>query len=124
MALEVLLFRSLFRNTRSRLEQGPRLIYAEDKLLWLGSLAFHWSMLIILLRHLRFFMQPVPGFAVLLDSVDGFFQIGAPALYMTDVDIVAGVVYLLQRRLRDPQLRYITLFTDYFALLLLLGIAI
>jgi nitrate reductase gamma subunit len=124
MALEILLFRSLFRNTRSRLEPGPRLIYAEDKLLWLGSLAFHWSMLIILLRHLRFFMQPVPGLAVLLDSVDGFFQIGAPALYMTDIAIVAGLVYLLQRRLRDPQLRYITLFTDYFALFLLLSIAI
>jgi len=124
MALEVLLFRSLFRNTRSKLDGGPRLRYAEDKLLWLGALAFHWSLLVILLRHLRFFIEPVPRLATLLDAVDGFFQIGAPALYMTDVAIVAALLYLLQRRLRDPQIRYISLFTDYFALALLLGIAL
>ena len=124
MALEVLLFRSLFRNTRSKLDQGPRLIYTEDKLLWFGALVFHWSMLVVVLRHLRFFVEPVPKLALWLDSIDGFFQIGAPALYMTDVAIVAGLIYLLQRRLRDPQIRYISLFTDYFALALLLGIAI
>jgi [DsrC]-trisulfide reductase subunit M len=124
MTLEVLLFRSLFRNTRSKLDQGPRLIYAEDKLLWLGALAFHWSLLFILLRHLRFFVEPVPRLATLLDSIDGFFQIGAPALYFTDIAILAALFYLLQRRFRDPQLHYISLFTDYFALFLLMGIAI
>ena len=124
MALEVLLFRSLFRNTRSKLDQGPRLRYAEDKLLWLGALAFHWSLLEVLLRHLRFFIEPVPRLAVLLDAIDGFFQIGAPALYVTDVAILAALIYLLQRRLRDPQIRYISLFTDYFALGLLLGVVL
>ena len=124
MALEVLLFRSLFRNTRSRLEQGPRLVYAEDKLLWLGALAFHWSMLLILIRHLRFFVEPVPKLALLVANLDGFFQIATPVLYFTDITLLAALIYLLQRRFRDPQVRYISLFTDYFALFLLLGVGI
>jgi nitrate reductase gamma subunit len=124
MALEVLLFRSLFRNTRSRLEAGPRLIYGEAKWLWLGAMAFHWSLLIVLLRHLRFVVEPVPRLALLLESIDGFFQIGAPVLYATDIVLVAALLYLLQRRLRDAQVHFISLFTDYFALFLLLGIAL
>lgn len=124
MGLEVLMFRSLFRNTRSRLQEGPKLIYGEAKWLWLGALAFHWSLLIVLLRHLRFLVEPVPKPALFLESVDGFFQVGAPVLYATDIVMLAALLYLLQRRFREPQLRFISLFTDYFALFLLLGIAI
>ena len=123
MALEVLFFRSLFRGTKSRLE-GKRLVYGENQWLWLGAMAFHWSLLIVLLRHLRFFAEPVPRLAVFLDRVDGFMQVGAPVLYMTDLALLAALVYLLVRRLGDSQLRYISLFTDYFALSLLLGIGI
>jgi nitrate reductase gamma subunit len=124
MALEILTFRSLFRNVRSRLEAGPRLIYGEAKWLWLAALAFHWSLLVILLRHLRLFVEPAPQLAVMLDRLDGFFQIGAPVVYVTDLVILAALLYLLQRRFRDPQVRYISLFTDYFALFLLLAIAV
>ena len=124
MALEILLFRSLFRNTRSKIREGPRLLYSEAKWLWLGAIAFHWSFLIILLRHLRFFVEPVPKLSLLLESLDGFFQVGAPVLYLTDLAFLASLLYLLLRRLRDPQIRYISLFTDYFALFLLLGIGI
>jgi nitrate reductase gamma subunit len=123
MALEILFFRSLFRGTKSRLQDGSRLIHAEAKWLWLGAIAFHWSLLVILLRHLRFFVEPVPAIAVWLDRLDGFFQIGAPVLYLTDIAVVAALLYLLQRRVRDAQVRFISLFTDYFALALLLGIA-
>jgi len=123
MALEILTFRSLFRNVRSRLEAGPRLIYGEAKWLWLAAMAFHWSLLIILLRHLRLFVEPAPKLAVLLDRLDGFFQIGAPVVYITDAMILAALAYLLQRRFREPQVRYISLATDYFALFLLLAIA-
>ena len=45
-------------------------------------------------------------------------------LYVTDILMLAALLYLLQRRLREPQIRFISLFTDYFALFLLLGIAI
>ncbi len=124
MLLEILLFRSLFRNTKSELREGPRLIYGESKFLWLGALAFHWSFLIIFLRHLRFFTEPVPHWVLLLDRVDSFFQIGAPILYVTDIVIVVALLYLLARRLADPQVRYISLLTDYFALFLILGLAL
>jgi nitrate reductase gamma subunit len=124
MALEILFFRSLFRNTKAELRQGPRLTYGESKFLWLGALAFHWSFLIIFLRHLRFFMEPVPRLVLALERADGFFQVGAPVLYVTDVIIVAALLYLLQRRLRDPQVRYLSLFADYFALFVILGLAV
>jgi nitrate reductase gamma subunit len=124
MALEVGLFRSLFRNTRAELREGPRLVFGEDKWLWLAALAFHWSLLVIFLRHLRFFMQPVPAFANVLATLDGFFQVGAPVLYVTDVIIVVALGTLLLRRLRNPQVRYVSLFFDYFALFLLLGLVL
>jgi nitrate reductase gamma subunit len=118
------LFRSLFRNTRAELHPGPRLVYGEEKWLWLAAMVFHWSFLIVFLRHLRFFLEPVPGFVLALQAADGFFQIGAPVLYWSGVTILAALVYLLVRRLRDPQVRYVSLFTDYFALYLLLGLVI
>lgn len=124
MALEILLFRSLFRNTKSELIQGPRLVQDENKLLWLGALAFHWSLLVVFVRHLRFFLQPIPGCVQLLESADGFFQVGIPILYLTDVTLLAALTYLLFRRLANPQVRYISLPADYAALLLLGGIAV
>ncbi len=125
MALEILLFRSLFRNSRAQIRRdGPRLLYAESKWLWLGALAFHWSLLIIVLRHLRFFITPVPQFILRMDAIDGFFQVGAPQLLVTDVVVVVAIIFLLQRRLTNPRVRYISLFSDYFALFLLLSIAV
>ena len=124
MALEILLFRSLFRNTKAELRQGPRLVYGENKFLWLGALAFHWSFLVIFLRHLRFFLEPVPRLVLTIEKMDSFFQVGAPILYVTDVIMVVALLYLLQRRLADPQVRYISLSADYFALFLILGLAL
>ena len=114
MALEILLFRSLFRNSRSEMHQ-QRLVIGEDKYLWLGALAFHWSMLVIVLRHLRLLVEPVPGLVLLLQKLDGFFQLGVPEWYLSDILIVLALLYLLVRRWRDPAVRYISLFTDYFA---------
>lgn len=124
MALEILLFRSLFRNTRAELRGGPRLVYGEEKWLWLAAIAFHYSFLMVFLRHLRFFMEPTPAFINTLQALDGFFQIGAPTLLWTGVILPAALLYLLARRLFEPQVRYISLFTDYFALFLLIGLAV
>lgn len=124
MALEILLFRSLFRNTKTELRAGPKLVYGEQKWLWLAALAFHWSFLIILLRHLRFFMQPVPSWVLKLQAADAFFQVGTPELYLTDVIVIGALGYLLYRRLADAQVGYISLAADYFALFLLLGLVI
>ena len=123
MAGEVLLFRSLFRNNRARLA-GERLIFGEDRYLWLGALAFHWALLLILLRHLRLLMEPVAAWVNVLERLDSFFQIGVPQLYLSDLIVLGALIYLLARRFRDPMLRYVSLFTDYLALFLLLGIAV
>ncbi len=107
MALEVLLFRSLFRNTRSELHPSERLVHESDKVLWAAALAFHWSFLVILLRHLRFFLEPVPALVPLLETVDGFFQLAVPTLFLTDAVVLAALLYLLGRRVFNPRLRYI-----------------
>ena len=80
MAMEVFLFRSLFRNTKMELRDGPKISYGSTKWLWLGGLAFHYTFLIILTRHLRLFMEPVPVLIKIIESLDGFFQVGAPVL--------------------------------------------
>jgi nitrate reductase gamma subunit len=123
MALEVLLFRSLFRNTKVELYDG-RTVYGSAKWLWFFGLLFHWSFLIIVLRHMRFFVEPVGSWIAGLIAVDGFFEIGVPTLFLTDAAILLGLTFLFARRVVVPQLRYISIFTDYFALLLILGIAI
>ncbi|MCX7012986.1 MAG: respiratory nitrate reductase subunit gamma, partial [Candidatus Sumerlaeota bacterium] len=71
-----------------------------------------------------FFTEPVPLFIQYLSNVDGFFQIGLPILYATDGVIVAGLGFLLLRRLASPQLRYISLPADYFPVFLILAIAL
>ncbi len=122
MALEILLFRSLFRNSKSELRDG-RLAYGSAKWLWLAAIAFHWSFLIVLLRHIRLFATPIPSFVSLLENLDGFLQIGAPRLYLTGVILLLAVTYLLLRRFYVPQVRYISLASDYFPVFLIVAIA-
>ncbi|MDR3557083.1 MAG: sulfate reduction electron transfer complex DsrMKJOP subunit DsrM [Syntrophobacteraceae bacterium] len=124
MALEVLLFRSLFRNTKFEIEKGHKLFYQWEKWLWLASLTFHYCFLVILLRHLRFFTEPVPFFVHGLEGLDGFLQVGLPGIYITDGLFILAVTYLIIRRLIIPQVRYISLPQDYFPLFLILGIGL
>ncbi|MEK7826305.1 MAG: sulfate reduction electron transfer complex DsrMKJOP subunit DsrM, partial [Thermodesulfobacteriota bacterium] len=121
MALEVFLFRSLFRNTNVAIV-GQRPVYGSAKWLWFFGLLFHWSLLIIVLRHLRFFIEPIARWINGLSAIDGFFEIGIPTFYLSDAALLTGLSFLFLRRMTVPRLRYISLFTDYFALLLLLGI--
>jgi nitrate reductase gamma subunit len=123
MILEVLLFRSLFRNTKVEL-RGERPLYGGAKWLWLAGLVFHWSFLFIVLRHLRFFVEPVPRLVNMLALLDGLFEIGVPTLYLTDLAILLGVSYLFSRRVVIPQVRYISLPSDYFPLFLILGVVL
>ena len=124
MALEVLLFRSLFRNAKVELRNDPRLVYGGAKWLWLAGLAFHWSFLVILIRHLRFFTEPVPRLVGFLATVDGVFEIGVPALYITGAVMLTAITYLFLRRVFIPQVRYISLAADYFPLFLILGVGL
>lgn len=123
MALEILLFRSLFRNTKAELREDRRVVYGPDKWLWAAALAFHWSFLVVFLRHYRFFAEPVPGFVARLQSIDGLFQVGVPVVYITGFILVVAVTYLFLRRVTIPQVRYVSLMTDYFPLFLIFGIA-
>jgi nitrate reductase gamma subunit len=124
MILEVLLFRSLFRNTKMELHEGPKISYHWEKWLWLAGLAFHYSFFIILLRHLRFFTEPVPFFVHMTERADGFLQVGLPGIYITDFLFLAAVTYLFIRRVIIPQMKYLSLPADYFPLFLLLAIGI
>jgi len=131
MIFEVLTFRSLFRHTRMEFrntDTGPKIDYEWEKWLWLAALAFHYSFLVIFLRHFRFFMEPIPGFVHLLESLDAFMQmgiaplsgLGIPGAYLTDMLLMAAVTYLFVRRIYLPQVRYISLPADFFPLLLIL----
>jgi nitrate reductase gamma subunit len=124
MALEVLFFRSLLRNTKAEMVDGRRLVYRTDLALWLGGMMMHWSFLIIILRHLRLMTNPVPGWVTFIENTDGFLEIGLPAVFITTLTFLLGVTYLLIRRLTNPQVRYISLVGDYFPLFLLLGIGL
>ncbi len=124
MALEVLFFRSLFRNTKSEVKEGPKIVYTADKFLWAGSLAFHWSFLIIFIRHFKYFAEPVPQWVVTIQQLDGLFQVGLPIILLTDLVILGALTYLFFRRVVDPKLRYLSMPGDYFPLFLIMSIAV
>jgi len=124
MFLEIVLFRSLWRNTKAEVHDGPKLTYESSKWLWLFGILFHYSFLVIVLRHMRLFLEPVPGFVRVLEFGDGILQIGAPGMYLTDATILLGLVFLFGRRLITRNLRYLSLANDYFPLYLIFGIAV
>ena len=71
VSVDVLLFRPLFRSTRTAPLLGPGLSHGMYRWLWLGAMAFHASLAVVVLRHLRLFMEPVPGFVAALERWDG-----------------------------------------------------
>jgi len=123
MFLEVVFFRSLFRNTKFAVKEQNKPFYGLELWLWVGSLAFHWTFFVVLTRHLRFFTEPVPFVIGFLEEVDSFFQVGLPIVYMSGIVLLAAVTFLLLRRILIPQMRYISLSSDYFPLFLIIGIA-
>lgn len=133
MFLEIVCFRSLFRNTRMKLKGGPHLTYQLELFLWIGALAFHYAFFTVVLRHLRFFTEPVPFFVTILENVDGFMRMevlydavqqGLPGVYMSGLVLLAAALYLFLRRVMIPQVRYISLAADFFPLFLIMGIAL
>jgi len=124
MFLEIFFFRSLFRNTSTEIKDGPHLTYKQNIFLWLFAIIFHYSFLIILLRHFRFFTDPVLPGILYLQQLDGLFEIMVPNLFLTNILILIALIYLLVRRFTNPQVRYISLVSDYFALFLILTIVL
>jgi nitrate reductase gamma subunit len=133
MLLEVVAFRSLFRNTRMKLKEGSKLSYQLEIFLWVGALAFHYAFLAVLVRHVRFFSNPVPVVVQIVEQLDAFFrveilydvaQIGLPGVYMSGIVLLLAVTYLFLRRVLIPNVRYISLAADFFPLFLIFGIAL
>ena len=124
MFLEIFCFRSLFRNTKAEIREGGKLSYEMEKWLWLGAIAFHYSFLVVLIRHLRFFTEPIPFFVTLTETLDGFLQVGLPGIMISGFVLLAAVFYLFLRRILISQVKYISLASDFFPLFLIMGIAI
>ena len=95
--MEVVLFKSLFRS---------------NKWIWLFAMLFHAALWIVLLRHLRYFIEPVWFWVVL---VQPFGKYGSFVMLF-------GLLGLLVRRLFVERIRYISSPSDYLMLFLLLVI--
>jgi nitrate reductase gamma subunit len=126
--MEIFLFRSLWKNVRYEV---PAQTAVSTKWLWLFGLTFHWSLLIVLIRHSRFFLQPVPDFVNLVQSLDGFievhidwFQPHVVHVMVTGITLLIALLYLLSRRLFFPRERTLSLPSDYIPLILLILITI
>jgi len=124
LAVEILLFRSLLKNTRAALNVKDRkLFYQGFPWLWLAALAFHYAFLTVVIRHLRFFLDPIPFFLPWIETLDGLMEIGLPGYMLSGWVLVIALSYLFVRRLVVPQIRYISLVSDYFPIFLILCIA-
>lgn len=89
-------------------------LFKGEKFLWAAGITFHIFLWLVLLRHLRYFLYPVPGF------VEGIQSLGLYAGYL--IPIPLGL--LLARRLVEEKALYISILGDYFSLFLLLVIVI
>lgn len=98
VAGEVVLFKSLFKG---------------NKWTWVGSYLFHGAFLLVILRHLRYFVYPVPHWVLEIQTL------GIYAGYLLPLSIL----YLWFRRTTVTRILFISSMADYFALLLLLAIA-
>ena len=97
MAKEVVVFESLFKA---------------NKWTWVFGWLFHFGLLLVLLRHLRFFTEPVWFWVGIVQPF------GKYASFM----LMIGMAGLLARRFLVDRVRYISTPSDYLMLVLLLAI--
>jgi nitrate reductase gamma subunit len=99
VAREVALFESLFRA---------------NKWLWLFGWVFHVALLVVLLRHLRYFIEPVPAPLAWIQ----------PLGPLAGMAMVGGLLVLWGRRFSVRRVRYITGPSDHLMLALLIAIGL
>ena len=99
MIKEVTIFESLFKS---------------NKWIWLFGWLFHFGLFLVLLRHLRYFTDPVWWWVALLQP---FGKYAAFAMLF-------GLAGLLVRRIVVDRVRYISAPSDYLMLLLIIGIGV
>jgi len=121
--LDIVLFRPLFRATPTAPGTARGLSHGMGRWLWFMAVTFHASLLIIVLRHLRLFLSPVPALVAVLERFDVATEMVLPKVHLTSVVFPLALLLLLGRRLLLMRVRYISLAADYFPLLLMLAIA-
>lgn len=99
MAREVVFFESLFKS---------------NKWIWVFGWLFHFGLLLVLLRHIRYFQEPVWFWVEFLQPY------GKYASFM----MVAGLLGLWARRFLVDRVRYISTPSDHLMLALLVGIGV
>jgi [DsrC]-trisulfide reductase subunit M len=97
MAREVVFFESLFKS---------------NKWIWLFGWTFHMSMWLVLIRHLRYFTQPVWEWVVFAQPYGTY----------AGFTMLAGLLGLWARRFLVERIRYISSPSDHLMLALLVGI--
>jgi len=98
MALEVLLFRSLYRS---------------NKWIWLFGWTFHVALALVLARHLRYFTEPVWTWVALIQPFGKY----------AGFAMLVGLAGLWARRVLVDRVRYISSASDHLMLALLAAIA-
>lgn len=99
MAKEVVLFESLFKS---------------NKWIWVFGWLFHFGMLLVLIRHLRYFINPIPEWLLFIQPFGKY----------ASIMMVVGLLGLLARRFVVDRVRYISTPSDYLMLVLLIGIGV
>lgn len=99
MIKEVTIFESLFKS---------------NKWIWLFGWMFHFGLFLVLLRHLRYFTDPVWWWVDLLQPFGKYASFA----------MLAGLGGLLLRRIVVDRVRYISAPSDYLMLLLIIGIGV
>jgi len=99
MAEEIVLFKSLFKA---------------NIWIWIFGWMFHFALLLVLLRHLRYFQEPVWWWVKLIQTI---------GIY-AGFAMVIGLLGLLTRRIVVARVRYITSPSDHLMLLLLISIGL
>lgn len=96
---EVVFFESLFRSS---------------KWTWLFGWTFHAALLLVVLRHLRYFQEPVWAPVVLVQAIGTY----------AGLALIAGLAGLWARRFLVDRVRYISTPSDHLMLLLLISIGL
>ncbi|WP_088189496.1 menaquinol oxidoreductase [Desulfosporosinus sp. FKA] len=120
--LELLFFRSFFGNIKMK-KQGSKEESGPSNWFWAGVYIFFGAFLIILLRHLRLFLNPVPLFIQGLENIDSFLTIGFPhnAIYITDIVFMVALTVIILRSIYTSFAKNTSLPFSYVPLFLLLG---
>ncbi|GMT39671.1 MAG: menaquinol oxidoreductase [bacterium] len=99
MTEEIVLFKSLFKS---------------NKWIWIFGWMFHLALLLVLLRHLRYFQEPVWWWVNLIQPFGKY----------AGFAMVIGLLGLITRRIVVARVRYITAPSDHLMLILIISIAL